>query len=55
MNKIELYNILIKEGYFTRKELELICEMMAYDLETLNKAIYTRYGANNYNQLESWR
>ena len=55
MSKNDLYIELINGGYFTRKELELVCEMWGYDLENLNRAIYSRYGARDYEQLTKWK
>ena len=58
MSKNDVYRLhleLINGGYFTRKELELVCEMWDYDLENLNRAIYARYGARDYEQLTKWK
>lgn len=51
MEIIEIYNNLIDNGYFTEKELELITDINGYNLETLNDAIYARYGYRDYEQL----
>lgn len=51
MEIIEIYNNLIDNGYFTEKELELITNINGFNLETLNDAIYTRYGYRDYEQL----
>ena len=50
MNKFdrtELYSFLIKRGYFTRKELELITDLLPNTTETLAKAIYSRFGVDS--------
>lgn len=47
----DLYNNLIDNGYFTEKELQLITDINGYNIETLNNAIYARYGYRDYKQL----
>jgi hypothetical protein len=50
-NKVYVFNTLINQGYFTRKELELAIELLANDLETLNRCIWVRYMKNNLKEL----
>ena len=47
----EIYNNLIEGEYFTIDELELITAMCGYSIETLNDAIWARYGYRNYQEL----
>jgi hypothetical protein len=48
---MELYKELIERGHFTRKELELVCDLMGRNIETLNACIWSRYGARSINQI----
>lgn len=56
---IELYEILVYEGYFTNEELKLLTNINGLSIETLNDAIYARYGYRDYEQMkeseEEWR
>ena len=38
------YEWLIGNAYFTESELQLITNMLGYKIETLNLAVYCRYG-----------
>lgn len=51
MDKIELLERLIDEGYFTQKELNLVICINGFSIETLNDCIYARYGYRDYEQL----
>ncbi len=47
----ELWDKLLEHELFTEKELQLITNMWGYNVETLNDAIYARYGYRDYNQM----
>ena len=47
----ELFNTLIDEELFTEAELQLLTNINGYNIETLNDAIYARYGYRDYNQM----
>ena len=47
----EIYNNLIDDGFFTEEELELLTNINGYNIDTLNDAIYSRYGYRDYEQL----
>lgn len=40
----DLYEQLIELGLFTEQELQLVTRINGYSVETLNNAIYARYG-----------
>ena len=40
----DLYEQLIDLGLFTEQELQLVTRINGYNIETLNNAIYARYG-----------
>lgn len=46
-----IYNSLIERGHFTEAELRLVTDMYGSNVETLNKAIYARFGVHDYEQL----
>lgn len=46
-----IYDKLIAENYFTEDELELVTNINGYNIDTLNNAIYARYGLRDYKQL----
>jgi hypothetical protein len=48
IDRNELYRFLIKQGLFTRNELELITDLLPNTIETLEKAIYFRFGIGSY-------
>jgi hypothetical protein len=48
---ITLYGELLQRGLFTRKELELVCDLMGRNIETLNACIWSRYAARSLSQL----
>jgi hypothetical protein len=53
MNDINnLYSQLIELELFTSKELELITNMNGYSIETLNGALYSRYGYRDLEQMQ---
>lgn len=47
----ELYDVLVDDGYFTAEELQLLTNINGYSIETLNDAIYARYGYRDYEQM----
>lgn len=51
MNLEDLYNELLNRGLFTEEELQLITCMNGYNIETLNAAIFARYGYRNLEQM----
>lgn len=48
----ELWGILIDDELFTLEELQLISDINGYNMETLNDAIYSRYGYRDYEQMK---
>ena len=48
----ELFNTLIDEELFTEEELQLLTNINGYSIETLNDAIYARYGYRDYEQMK---
>jgi hypothetical protein len=46
------YNYLLDNELFTKAELDLITNINGYNLETLNNAIYSRYGFHDIEQLQ---
>lgn len=46
----ELYNELIEQGLFTNEELRLLTNINGLSIDTLNDAIYSRFGYRDYNQ-----
>lgn len=55
MEKVnELYDLLVDEGYFTVEELQLLTNINGYSIETLNDAIYARYGYRDFEQMRDY-
>ena len=52
MNVNELWDNLINGEYFTEEELQLVNNMEGYSVETLEDAIYARYGLRDWDQLQ---
>lgn len=48
----ELFDTLIDEELFTEAELQLLTDINGYNMETLNDAIYARYGYRDYEQMK---
>lgn len=48
----ELYNALIDGDYFTEEELNLLTAINGYNVETLEEAIYARYGYRSFDQMK---
>ena len=46
-----LYNELIERGHFTRKELELVCDLMGRNAETLYACMWSRFGSRSIQQI----
>lgn len=42
---------LVQMGLFTEQELQLLTDINGYTIETLNDAIYSRYGYRDYEQI----
>ena len=51
MEMNELYTALIVGEFFTEAELQLITAINGWNIETLNAAIYARYGVRDFEQL----
>lgn len=49
---IELYETLLDEELFTDEELRLLTNINGLSIETLNDAIYARYGYRDYEQMK---
>ena len=47
----ELWDELVEVGLFTEAELDLLTNINGYNIETLNDAIYARYGYRDYDQM----
>jgi hypothetical protein len=48
---ITLYRELIERGLFTRKELELITDLVGKNIDTLKDCLWSRYGVMSLEQL----
>ena len=59
LTAIELYETLLGEELFPEEELRLLININGLSIETLNDAIYARYGYRDYEQmkerLKRWR
>lgn len=54
MTEARLYNCyhwLLSCGLFTEQELKLVTDMCGYNIETLDKAVYCRYGYRTVDDL----
>lgn len=49
----ELWDALVEGDLFTGEELRIITDINGYTVETLNKAIFARYGYQDYYQMIS--
>lgn len=49
---IELYNLLVENEYFTAEELKLLTNINGLSIETLNDAIFARYGYRDFEQMQ---
>jgi len=47
----ELWDKLLEQELFTELELQLITDINGFNVETLNDAIYARYGYRDYEQM----
>ena len=48
----QIYDYLIENQLFTDGELSLLCCINGYSVETLNDAIYARYGLRDFESLK---
>lgn len=52
MEKVgQIYDFLVENQFFTDDELHLLCCINGYSVETLNDAIYARYGLRDFEAL----
>ena len=49
--KERIWNYLIKYGYATESELELVTDVAGYSVKTLEAVIYSKTGYNDLEQL----
>ena len=50
-----LWDELVEMGLFTEQELQLLTDINGYNVETLNDAIFARYGYRDLEQIkEEW-
>jgi len=47
----DLWDELLDMELFTKDELQLITNINGYSVETLNDALFARYGYRDYNQM----
>ena len=47
----ELWAELVDRDLFTDKELQLLTNINGFSIETLNDALYSRYGYRDYEQM----
>ena len=47
----ELWAELVERDLFTDKELQLVTNINGFSIETLNDALYSRYGYRDYEQM----
>jgi len=52
LTAIELYETLLDEELFSDEELKLLTNINGLSIETLNDAIYARYGYRDYEQMK---
>lgn len=48
----KLYDELVETGLFTYEELQLLTNINGYTIETLNSALYARYGYRDLEQMK---
>ena len=46
-----VYDKLIDNEFFTEEEIRLVCYINGWNIDTLNSAIYVRYGYHDLEQL----
>lgn len=51
LNANELWDELLENELFTEEELRLLTNINGFNIETLNDAIFARYGYRDYNQM----
>jgi hypothetical protein len=47
----ELWAELVSRGLFTNRELQLLTSINGFSIETLNRALYIRYGYRDYDHM----
>lgn len=47
----EIFSFLVENQFFTEDELQLLCSINGAKEDTLNDAIYARYGFRDFDQL----
>ena len=47
----DLWSYLVDNEFFTQAELELITSINGYNIDTLNDALYARYGYHSLDQM----
>ena len=47
----ELWAELVERDLFTDRELQLLTNINGFSIETLNDALYSRYGYRDYDQM----
>lgn len=47
----DLWDVLVGDDLFTYEELKLLTNINGYSIETLNDAIFSRYGYRDYEQM----
>lgn len=52
LTAIELYETLLDEELFTDEELRLLTNINGLSIETLNDAIFARYGYRDFEQMQ---
>ena len=48
----QIYDFLVENQFFTDDELHLLCCINGYSVDTLNDAIYARYGLRDFESLK---
>lgn len=51
LNVNQLWDLLLEQELFTEEELQLLTNINGYSVETLNDAIFARYGYRDYDQM----
>lgn len=51
LNVNDLWTELVEHELFTDKELQLLTNINGFSIETLNDALYSRYGYRDYEQM----
>ena len=51
LNANELWDELLEQELFTYEELQLLTNINGFNIETLNDAIFSRYGYRDFEQM----